>query len=59
MKNFSSVFITVLMTISCSVLADDFEIYDQDGNYSYGEVDRNGNVEIYDQDGNYSYGEVD
>ena len=59
MKNFNSIFLTGLMIFSCSVLADEVEIYDQDGNYSYGEVDRNGNVEIYDQDGNYSYGELD
>ena len=37
----------------------DIELYDEDGNYSYGEVDSRGNIDLYDEDGNYSYGEAD
>ena len=34
------------------------EIYDDEGNYSYGKLKPNGKIELYDEEGNYSYGKV-
>ncbi len=50
--------VTYLLFVSLSI-AGDLEMYDQNGNYSYGNVERDGSVSIYDQNGNYSYGNVE
>lgn len=38
--------------------AQEIEIFGQEGNCFFGDVDRAGNIELFDQDGNYYYGEV-
>lgn len=43
---------------STSALAENFGVYDKDGNYSYGKVREGGRIEVYDQNGNYSYGKI-
>ncbi len=54
---FSLLVVASLLCLSLSFAAD-LEVYDKDGNYSYGKVKEGGRIEMYDKDGNYSYGRV-
>ncbi len=47
-----------LLFVSSSAFGQRIDLYDSQGNYSYGTVGRDGKVDLYDNQGNYSYGTV-
>ena len=48
-----------LLFVSTPAFGQGVTLYDSEGNYSYGKVDRAGRIDLYDSEGNYSYGKVD
>ena len=54
-------FITAFFVLGGSSLpcaAAELNMYDQNGNYSYGNVSPSGSVTMHDQNGNYTYGHI-
>ena len=47
-----------ISTLSVQASAQEFNTYDQNGNYRYGAVSPGGQINAYDQYGNYSYGNI-
>ena len=45
-------------SLSAQTSAQEVNMYDQNGNYSYGNISHGGQVNAYDQYGNYSYGNI-
>ncbi len=48
-----------LLFVSTPAFGQQVDLYDSQGNYSYGTIDRAGSIDLYDSQGNYSYGNVD
>ena len=55
---FSLIVAVSLLSVSFSFAGNFDDTYDQDGNYSYGQVNPGGSVDNSDQDGNYSQGTI-
>lgn len=45
-------------SLSVQAIAQEVNMYDDNGNYSYGNISPGGRVNAYDQNGNYSYGNI-
>jgi hypothetical protein len=55
------IFIGILLSVgicTTQVHAQAMDMYGQNGNYYYGQVQPNGHVDMFDSQGNYSYGQV-
>jgi hypothetical protein len=50
--------VSLVGSLSVQTTAQEINMYDQNGNYSYGNVSPGGRVNAYDQSGNYSYGNI-
>ncbi len=50
--------VSLVGLLSVQATAQEINMYDDNGNYSYGNVSPGGRVNAYDQYGNYSYGNI-
>ena len=50
--------VSLVGLLSVQAGAQEINMYDDNGNYSYGNVSPGGRVNAYDQYGNYSYGNI-
>ena len=58
MKGLLWFFVGVILTLSGQAVAEQFSGFDRDGNFFFGQVDRNGNYQSFDHNGNMSMGHI-